>query len=151
MGEQREKDNKGETEMEKFFIEGPSRLEGEVVISGAKNAAVAIIPAVLLAEEPCVLENIPNINDVNISLQILQELGAKIKIRNKTTVEIDATHIIAPSVPFDIARNMRASYYFLGALLGRYSKGAVTMPVGAILVGCAPLISILKGLRRYGR
>ena len=72
MGEQREKDNKGETEMEKFFIEGPSRLEGEVVISGAKNAAVAIIPAVLLAEEPCVLENIPNINDVNISLQILQ-------------------------------------------------------------------------------
>ena len=97
-------------------------MEGEVVISGAKNAAVAIIPAVLLAEEPCVLENIPNINDVNISLQILQELGAKIKMRNKTTVEIDATHIIAPSVPFDIARNMRASYYFLGALLGRYSK-----------------------------
>lgn len=84
---------------EKFFLEGPSRLEGEVVISGAKNAAVAIIPAVLLAEEPCVLENIPNINDVNISLQILQELGAKIKMRNKTTVEIDATHIIAPSVP----------------------------------------------------
>ncbi len=94
------------------------------------------------------LENIPNINDVNISLQILQELGAKIKIRNKTTVEIDATHIIAPSVPFDIARNMRASYYFLGALLGRYSKGAVTMPGGCNFGGCAPLISILKGLRR---
>ena len=133
--------------MEKFFIEGPSRLEGEVVISGAKNAAVAIIPAVLLAEEPCVLENIPNINDVNISLQILQELGAKIKMRNKTTVEIDATHIIAPSVPFDIARNMRASYYFLGALLGRYSKG----PVGAISAGCAPLISILRDLKLWER
>ena len=92
--------------MEKFLIEGNSRLEGEVVISGAKNAAVAIIPAVLLADEPCVLENIPNINDVNICLQILRELGASIKMLNKTTVEIDATHIIAPSVPFDIARNI---------------------------------------------
>lgn len=138
--------------MEKFFIEGPSRLEGEVVISGAKNAAVAIIPAVLLAEEPCVLENIPNINDVNISLQILQELGAKIKMRNKTTVEIDATHIIAPSVPFDIARNMRASYYFLGALLGRYSKGSGdNARVGAISAGCAPLISILRDLKLWER
>lgn len=136
--------------MEKFFIEGPSRLEGEVVISGAKNAAVAIIPAVLLAEEPCVLENIPNINDVNISLQILQELGAKIKIRNKTTVEIDATHIIAPSVPFDIARNMRASYYFLGALLGRYSKGAVTMPGGCNFGGVRPIDQHIKGFEALG-
>lgn len=109
--------------MEKFFIEGPSRLEGEVVISGAKNAAVAIIPAVLLAEEPCVLENIPNINDVNISLQILQELGAKIKIRNKTTVEIDATHIIAPSVPFDIARNMARLLLFSGRIVGPVFQG----------------------------
>ena len=136
--------------MEKFFIEGPSRLEGEVVISGAKNAAVAIIPAVLLAEEPCVLENIPNINDVNISLQILQELGAKIKIRNKTTVEIDATHIIAPSVPFNIARNMRASYYFLGALLGRYSKGAVTMPGGCNFGGVRPIDQHIKGFEALG-
>ena len=136
--------------MEKFFIEGPSRLEGEVVISGAKNAAAAIIPAVLLAEEPCVLENIPNINDVNISLQILQELGAKIKMRNKTTVEIDATHIIAPSVPFDIARNMRASYYFLGALLGRYSKGAVTMPGGCNFGGVRPIDQHIKGFEALG-
>ncbi|HCU32325.1 MAG TPA: UDP-N-acetylglucosamine 1-carboxyvinyltransferase [Ruminococcaceae bacterium] len=136
--------------MEKFFIEGPSRLEGEVVISGAKNAAVAIIPAVLLAEEPCVLENIPNINDVNISLQILQELGAKIKMRNKTTVEIDATHIIAPSVPFDIARNMRASYYFLGSLLGRYSKGSVTMPGGCNFGGVRPIDQHIKGFEALG-
>lgn len=136
--------------MEKFFIEGPNRLEGEVVISGAKNAAVAIIPAVLLAEEPCVLENIPNINDVNISLQILQELGAKIKMRNKTTVEIDATHIISPSVPFDIARNMRASYYFLGALLGRYSKGAVTMPGGCNFGGVRPIDQHIKGFETLG-
>ena len=117
---------------------------------GAKNAAVAIIPAVLLAEEPCVLENIPNINDVNISLQILQELGAKIKMRNKTTVEIDATHIIAPSVPLDIARNMRASYYFLGALLGRYSKGAVTMPGGCNFGGVRPIDQHIKGFRALG-
>lgn len=138
--------------MEKFFIEGPSRLEGEVVISGAKNAAVAIIPAVLFGRRPCVLENIPNINDVNISLQILQELGAKIKMRNKTTVEIDATHIIAPSVPFDIARNMRASYYFLGALLGAcYSKGAVTARWVQFRRGAPPLISILRDLKLWER
>ncbi|MBQ3241426.1 MAG: UDP-N-acetylglucosamine 1-carboxyvinyltransferase [Oscillospiraceae bacterium] len=136
--------------MEKFLIEGNSRLEGEVVISGAKNAAVAIIPAVLLADEPCVLENIPNINDVNICLQILRELGASIKMLNKTTVEIDATHIIAPSVPFDIARNMRASYYFLGALLGRCGKGAVTMPGGCNFGGVRPIDQHIKGFEALG-
>ena len=136
--------------MEKFLIEGNSRLEGEVVISGAKNAAVAIIPAVLLADEPCVLENIPNITDVNICLQILRELGASIKMLNKTTVEIDATHIIAPSVPFDIARNMRASYYFLGALLGRCGKGAVTMPGGCNFGGVRPIDQHIKGFEALG-
>lgn len=136
--------------MEKFFIEGPNRLEGEVVISGAKNAAVAIIPAVLLADEPCVIENIPEINDVGISLQILKELGAKVKMLNRTTVEIDATHIISPSVPFDIARNMRASYYFLGALLGRYSKASVTMPGGCDFGGVRPIDQHIKGFEALG-
>ena len=136
--------------MEKFLIEGSGRLEGEVVISGAKNAAVAIIPAVLLADEPCVLENIPNINDVNICLQILRELGANVKMLNKTTVEIDATHIIAPSVPFDIARDMRASYYFLGALLGRCGKGAVTMPGGCNFGGVRPIDQHIKGFEALG-
>ncbi|MFQ9846800.1 MAG: hypothetical protein ACLRXC_07925 [[Clostridium] leptum] len=77
-------------------------------------------------------------------------MGAKIKMRNKTTVEIDATHSIAPSVPFDIARNMRASYYFLGALLGRYSKGAVTMPGGCNFGGVRPIDQHIKGFEALG-
>ena len=79
--------------MEKFIIKGGRRLEGEVEISGAKNAVAAIIPAVILSDEPCVLENIPDISDVSISLRILYEMGAKVVFLNKTTVRIDATGI----------------------------------------------------------
>ncbi len=136
--------------MEKFLIVGPCSLTGEVTVSGAKNAAVAIIPAVLLAEGPCVLENIPNINDVNVSLQILRDLGAKVKMLNRCTVEIDASYIISPSVPFDIARHMRASYYFLGALLGRYSRGVVTMPGGCNFGGVRPIDQHIKGFEALG-
>ena len=90
--------------MEKFIINGGKKLQGEVTISGAKNAAVAIIPATILAEGPCILENVPNINDVTIDLRILTEMGAEVKIINKSTIQIDTTHIRDTVVPYEMAR-----------------------------------------------
>ena len=116
--------------MEKFIIKGGRRLEGEVTISGAKNAVVAIIPAVILADGPCILENIPNISDVSISLRILYEMGADVQRIDKSVYRIDATGIKDPVVPYELARLMRASYYFLGTLLGKFGRARVSMPGG---------------------
>ena len=112
----------GDFTLEKFIIKGGRRLEGEVEISGAKNAVVAIIPAVILADGPCVLENIPNISDVSISLRILYEMGADVQKLDKNTYRIDAGNIKDPVVPYELARHMRASYYFLGTLLGKFGR-----------------------------
>ena len=95
--------------MDKFVIKGGRRLEGEVVISGAKNAAVAILPAVILSDEPCVIENVPSISDVNISLRILEEMGALVTCIGKDAYRIDPTHIDKFCVPYETARKMRAS------------------------------------------
>ena len=95
--------------MDKFIINGGKRLTGTVNISGAKNAAVAIIPATILAEGPCTLFNVPDINDVSIDLRILTEMGAEVKIINKSTIRIDAQHIRDMVVPYELARSMRAS------------------------------------------
>ncbi len=136
--------------MEKFLVEGGGPLKGEVVISGAKNAAVAIIPAVILAEGPCVLENIPNISDVSYLFKILQELGVRIRILNKTTVEVDASVIREPVVPYELTKNMRASYYFIGSLLGRYRRAEVAMPGGCNFGGVRPIDQHLKGFAALG-
>lgn len=135
--------------MEKFVVEGGVRLQGEVEISGAKNAVVAIIPAVVLSDGPCVVENIPNISDVSILLKILTELGAKIRPLTGSSVEIDATGIKTPMVPYELARNMRASYYFLGALLGKYSRAEVSMPGGCDF-GVRPIDQHIKGFESLG-
>lgn len=135
--------------MDKFVISGGRRLCGEVEISGAKNAAVAILPATILAETPCRIENIPNISDVTIIIDILKKLGAKVKHVNKTTVEIDSTHITQPVVPYDLARRMRASCYFLGALLGRFSHAQVSMPGGCDF-GVRPIDQHIKGFEALG-
>ena len=108
--------------MEKYIINGPSTLHGEVEISGAKNAAVAIIPATVLAQDVCVIENVPNISDVTILFQILKDLGAQVRYLAKNTVEIDTRNITEPVVPYESARHLRASYYFLGAFLGRFGQ-----------------------------
>ena len=102
--------------MEKFVITGGKPLHGEVIISGAKNAAVGILPATILAADVCVIENLPDISDVAVSLKILSVLGAKVRMLNKNTYEIDTTHLTGTNVPDDLSRQMRASYYFLGAL-----------------------------------
>lgn len=114
--------------MEKFVIHGGKPLVGEVEISGAKNAAVAILPATILAGGKCVIENLPNISDVSASVDILSAMGAHVRVINKHTLEIDTAHITATSVPNELSRQMRASYYFLGALLGRFGKATVAMP-----------------------
>ena len=134
--------------MEKFIIKGGRRLEGEVTISGAKNAVVAIIPAVILADGPCILENIPNISDVSISLRILYEMGADVQRIDKSVYRIDATGIKDPVVPYELARLMRASYYFLGTLLGKFGRARVSMPGGYL--GDRPIDQHLKAFTSLG-
>ena len=135
--------------MEKYIINGGIPLHGEVEISGAKNAAVAILPATILAAGKCVIENLPAISDVMVSLQILSELGARVRLINKITYEIDTTYLSCTEVPNELSRQMRASYYFLGALLGRFGNAQVAMPGGCNL-GPRPIDQHLKAFTALG-
>ena len=134
--------------MEKFVVKGGRCLHGEVEISGAKNAAVGIIPAVILSDEPCILENVPDISDVSISLRILYEMGAQVQTISRNTFRIDASRINNFCVPYESARQMRA-YYFLGALLGKFNKARVSMPGGCPL-GDRPIDQHLKAFSALG-
>ena len=135
--------------MEKFVISGGNSLKGTVRISGAKNAAVAILPAVLLADSPCIIENIPNISDVTNILTAMESLGANIKNINKSTVQIDPTHVNSYLVSKKMAEGMRASSYFLGALLGRMRKARVALP-GGCNFGVRPIDQHIKGFEALG-
>ena len=135
--------------MEQYIINGGIPLHGEVEISGAKNAAVAILPATILAAGKCVIENLPAISDVMVSLQILSELGARVRLINKNTYEIDTTYLSCTEVPNELSRQMRASYYFLGALLGRFGNAQVAMPGGCNL-GPRPIDQHLKAFTALG-
>ena len=135
--------------MEKLVINGGKKLTGEVTIGGAKNAAVAIIPAALLVEGICVIENVPCIDDVTVISKILSELGAKVKLINKTTLEIDARHINTFCADSELVRKMRASYYLMGALLGRFGQAIVSMP-GGCNFGSRPIDQHMKGFKCLG-
>ncbi len=135
--------------MDKYIITGGNRLVGEVEISGAKNAVVAILPAVILSDGLCRIENIPNIADVSSALNILSYLGADVRRLNKSTIEIDPRGIQPRIIPHDLARLMRASYYFIGALLGQYGTAQVSMPGGCQL-GVRPIDQHLKGFSSLG-
>ena len=135
--------------MEKFIVEGGHPLAGEVTISGAKNAAVAIIPATILSQGVCTIENIPNISDVAVLYQILKGLGAKIRVLDRNTVEIDATQVGEPVVSYELARYMRASYYLLGTLLTRCGRASVAMPGGCDF-GVRPIDQHMKGFEALG-
>ena len=141
--------NKERVYLDKFVIRGGRRLTGEVIISGAKNAAVAILPAVILSDEPCYIENVPSISDVKISLTILKEMGAEVTCVGKDAYRIDPTKIDGYCVPYETARKMRASYYFLGALLGKFNKARVSMPGGCPL-GDRPIDQHLKAFSLLG-
>ena len=135
--------------MTKYQIRGGNPLHGTVQISGAKNAAVAIIPAALLVDGTCRIENIPQISDVTLILQILQELGADVRTVNRTTVDVDCSRVRNRQVPYDLARKIRASYYLVGALLGRFGWAEVPLPGGCDLGG-RPIDQHIKGFLAMG-
>lgn len=135
--------------MENFVINGGKELFGEVNISGAKNAAVAIIPAAILADDVVRIENIPNISDVSFIIKILDQMGADIKVVNKDTIEIDTRVLQCRPVPYEFASHFRASYYLIGAMLGRFKKADVALPGGCDF-GDRPIDQHIKGFRMLG-
>lgn len=135
--------------MEKLIIKGGTRLHGEVTISGAKNAVVAILPATLLINGICTIENIPNISDVQIQCKILEKLGAKIDWITSNTARIDTTNILSYKAPLDMTSKFRASYYLIGALLGRCHNVEVGLPGGCKL-GARPIDQHIKGFEALG-
>lgn len=135
--------------MEKIIIHGGRPLSGDVYISGAKNAAVAVVPAALLIEGVCRIENLPDIRDIQILEKTLSQLGAKITYEDKNTILIDSTNINAYTAPYDMIKSMRASYYLLGALLGRFGKAEVAFPGGCDF-GYRPIDQHIKGFEALG-
>ncbi len=138
------------TLLEKFIINGGAPLHGEVEISGAKNAALPILAASILSQDVCVIENLPcSISDVNYMMKILAHIGAKVKLINKNTVEIDSRFVNSYVISHDMTKHLRASYYFIGALLGRYGRAKVAMPGGCYL-GARPIDQHIKGFELLG-
>ncbi len=135
--------------LEKYVINGGRPLHGEVEISGAKNAAVAIIPAALLVDGVCRIENIPQISDADMLLTILAELGAKVSFINRSTIEIDCTKARYQDAPYDLMRKIRASYYLIGSMLGRFGSAKTTMP-GGCNFGVRPIDQHIKGMNALG-
>lgn len=134
--------------LDKFVINGGVRLSGEVTVSGAKNAVVAILPATILSDGVCTISNVPEISDVAICIQILKHLGADVKQSGDKYI-IDATNISKHEVPYELANRMRASYYFLGALLGKYNVAQVPRPGGCHL-GDRPIDQHLHAFKVLG-
>ncbi len=135
--------------MEKIIISGGKELHGHVKISGAKNAAVAIIPAVILSDGVCRIENVPDIQDVNLIARILFEMGASVRRIDKSTLEIDPKGIREPVATYDLVRHMRASSYLMGALLGKFNRAEVALPGGCDF-GVRPVDQHLKGFTVLG-
>ena len=135
--------------LEKYVIHGGKPLNGEVEVSGAKNAAVAIIPATLMVNGVCRLENIPQISDADMLMTILEHLGAKVRVVNPSTVDIDCTDVRYTDAPYDLMRKIRASYYLIGAMLGRFGAAKTTMP-GGCNFGVRPIDQHIKGMTALG-
>ena len=135
--------------MAKYVIHGGRPLYGKIEISGAKNAAVGILPAALLVDGVCRIENIPSISDVTLILNILQELGADVRSINRTTVEVDCSRIHNHQIPYELGRKIRASYYLIGALLSRFGWAEVPLPGGCDFGG-RPIDQHIKGFVAMG-
>ncbi len=135
--------------LEKLIITGNTPLKGDVIISGAKNAAVAIIPATLLVNGVCTIENLPNISDVKLYCDILKSLGSQITWNSEHEVTIDNTNITSYKAPMELTSKFRASYYLIGALLGRCKKAQVGLPGGCNL-GARPVDQHIKGFEALG-
>ncbi len=135
--------------MARYEIHGGNPLNGTVTISGAKNAAVAILPAALLVSGKCRIENVPNISDVRILMSILDRMGAKIVSPEKNVVEIDCSEVQCTEPDADLVKRMRASYYLMGALLGRFGKAHVALPGGCNFAS-RPIDQHIKGFEALG-
>ena len=135
---------------ERMLITGGQRLEGTVRVSGGKNTAVAVIPAAILSQTPCVIENLPNIEDVHVSVETLRYLGAKVSWDPKEGImEVDSSSINRTDVPLELCRRMRASSYYIGALLARFGSARVPLP-GGCNIGRRPIDQHIKGMRALG-
>ncbi len=140
--------------MEKYVITGKQRLSGEIEISGAKNSAVAILPATVLIKGKYFIDNVPDIADISVIIDILRYLGADVKITNtgkyRRTLEIDTTNVQSKEIPYEFSRKLRASYYFLGSMLGRFRFARVAMPGGCNFGGRRPINFHLDGFETLG-
>jgi len=133
--------------MEKFRVQGPTRLSGEVTISGAKNAALPILFAALLAEEPVEIQNVPKLRDIDTTMKLLTQLGAKVE-RNGS-VHVDASAVDVFCAPYDLVKTMRASIWALGPLVARFGQGQVSLP-GGCAIGARPVDLHITGLEQLG-
>mgnify|MGYP002555509562 CR=1 FL=1 len=133
----------------KYIVQGGTKLSGSVTISGAKNAAVAILPATLLVSGPCRIENVPDISDVRLLLEILRDMGAEIHRYGRNTLEIDCSRARNATAPIELVRRIRASYYLIGAELGRFGHAHVAMP-GGCNFGVRPIDQHIKGFEAIG-
>ncbi len=140
--------------MEKYVITGKQRLSGEIEISGAKNSAVAILPATVLIKGKYFIDNVPDIADISVIIEILKYLGAKVKStktsKYRRTLEIDTTDVQSKEIPYEFSRKLRASYYFLGSMLGRFKFARVAMPGGCNFGGRRPINFHLDGFETLG-
>lgn len=135
--------------MERFIINGGKRLSGKIEVSGMKNAALPIIFSTTLVEDRCIIENIPEIRDVTTALEIITAMGARVRMLDRTTVEIDTTGIVCGSAPYELARSIRASYYILGAELGRFGMTTSAFPGGCNFI-TRPIDLHIKGFEALG-
>ncbi len=135
--------------MNQFIMKGGNPLVGDVVIGGAKNAALGILAAAIMTDEDVTIENLPDVRDINVLLEAVCEIGAKVDRLDRHTVRINASTIREVSVDDEYIRKIRASYYFIGALLGKYKSAEVPLP-GGCNIGSRPIDQHLKGFRALG-
>ena len=135
--------------MKQYIMKGGNPLVGEVQISGAKNAALGILAASIMTDEDVVIDNLPDVRDINVMLEAIQEIGARVDRLDRHTVRINASTIHEVSVDDDYIRKIRASYYLIGALLGKYKSAEVPLP-GGCNIGSRPIDQHLKGFRALG-
>ena len=135
--------------MEQYIIKGGNPLVGEVEIGGAKNAALAILAAAIMTDETVVIENLPDVNDVNVMLEAIDGIGAMVQRVDRHTVKINGSTIGDFNIEYDYIKKIRASYYLLGALLGKYRRAEVALP-GGCNIGSRPIDQHLKGFRALG-
>lgn len=135
--------------MNQYIMKGGNPLVGEVQISGAKNAALGILAASIMTDESVVIDNLPDVRDINVMLEAIQEIGAHVERLDSHTVRINGSTVHEVSVDDDYIRKIRASYYFIGALLGKYKSAEVPLP-GGCNIGSRPIDQHLKGFRALG-